>query len=87
MDTIDNLNSTPQITYFGLPVIRLRQGSVLFVCEEDIKRLPFYAFWLESARGSTMMVDDVTQETYVYLHDWEAFSRLLIKTGKHRFQL
>ena len=66
-------------TFFGLPIINQE-----FVKESDIAQLPFYTFWQESARGSTMLVQD--NETLVYLYDWEAFSRLFIATGKHRYQ-
>jgi hypothetical protein len=66
-------------TYFGLPVVRDR-----LVRLEDIRRLPFFDFWQESARGSTMIRDD-QGELFVHLHDWEAFADLFIKTGTHRF--
>ena len=65
------------ITFFGLPVF---EGKL--IRESDIAKLPFYDFWRESARGSTQPILDC--ETYVYLHDWEAFCHLFIKTGKHR---
>lgn len=64
-------------TYFGLTIYNEN-----LVKEDDIKKLPFYEFWLESAKGSTYpMIDN---EAYIYLYDWESFSRLFIKTGKHR---
>lgn len=65
------------VTFFGLPVF---DGKL--VRETDIAKLPFYEFWRESARGSTQPILD--GEVYVYLHDWEAFCRLFINTGKHR---
>ncbi len=66
-------------TYFGLPVVR--ENLVRF---DDIRRLPFFSFWEESARGSTMLTDD-DGSLFVYLHDWEYFARLFIETGKHRY--
>lgn len=66
------------VTFFGLSVF---EGGL--VRESDIAELPFYDFWRESARGSTQPIFD--DESYVYLHDWEAFCRLFIKTGKHRY--
>lgn len=66
------------VSFFGLPVFEGR-----LIRESDIAKLPFYDFWRESARGSTQPIFD--DETYVYLHDWEAFCRLFIKTGKHRY--
>ena len=65
-------------TYFGLKVYP-SQG----VKESDIKKLPFYDFWYESAKCSTMLKED-NGEIYVYLHDWERFCVLFIKTGSHR---
>lgn len=66
-------------TYFGLPIVDERLVRV-----DDIKALPFFKFWEESATGSTMLQhDDGT--VFVYLHDWERFAHLFIKTGKHRF--
>lgn len=67
-----------QTTYFGLPVVRDN-----LVRLDDIRRLPFFSFWEESARGSTMLKDD-DGALLVYLHDWENFARLFIETGKHR---
>ena len=66
-------------TFFGLEIY---QGNL--VKENDIKKLPFYDFWLESAYGSTYAIID--DEEYIYLSDFESFSRLFIETGKHRFQ-
>lgn len=70
--------SDPQRTFFGLPILEER-----LVAESDIARLPFYDFWRESHKGSAMMLKD--GKTFVYLHDWEAFCRLFITTGRHRF--
>lgn len=66
-------------TFFGLEIY---QGNL--VKENDIKKLPFYEFWLESAYGSTYAI--INDEEYIYLSDFENFSRLFIETGKHRFQ-
>lgn len=66
-------------TFFGLRIIEGR-----LVAEADIARLPFYEFWRASAAGSAMMVRD--GQTYVPLSDWEAFCRLFIATGRHRYQ-
>ena len=66
------------VSFFGMPVF---EGKL--IRESDIAKLPFYDFWRESARGSTQPILD--DESYVYLHDWEAFCRLFIKTGRHRY--
>ena len=66
-------------TYFGLEIY---QENLIKV--NDIKKLPFYDFWLDSSKGSTQPIID--NEGYVYLSDFESFSRLFIETGKHRFQ-
>ena len=73
------IKPTKNRTYFGLEI---HQGNL--VKENDIKKLPFYDFWYESAKGSTYAIID--DEEYVYLSDFESFSKLFIKTGKHRFQ-
>lgn len=67
-------------TYFGLEVLSIGQTHV--VREADIKALPFYAFWQESRAGSASPRD--RDESYVYLHDWKAFAKLFITTGRHR---
>ena len=66
-------------TYFGLEIIKDR-----YIREDDIKKLPFYEFWEESATGSTMVVDE-KDGNLVYLHDWESFCIHFIRTGKHRY--
>ena len=73
------IKPTKNRTYFGLEI---HQGNL--VKENDIKKLPFYDFWYESSKGSTYVIID--DEEYVYLSDFESFSKLFIKTGKHRFQ-
>ena len=70
-------------TYFGVPVYPF--GGTECVLREDLKKLPFFEFWEASALGSTYMQKEDGQAA-IYLHDFEAFSRLFIKTGKHRFQ-
>ncbi len=70
-------------SYFGVSVVQV--GNMSCVSLQEIERLPFYDFWLESARGSTLLIEPETNEKMVYLHDWEAFSGLFIRTGKHRF--
>ena len=72
-------NPKPKKTYFGLEI---KDGNL--IKESDIKNIPFYEFWLESAKGSTCAIID--GEEYIYLSDWESFASLFIKTGKHRFQ-
>lgn len=64
-------------TYFGLPVVRGK-----YVRESDIRKLPFFEFWAESSIGSTCIGDG--DDSLIYLHDWEAFSLLFIRTGTHR---
>ena len=73
------IKPTKNRTYFGLEI---HQGNL--VKENDIKKLPVYDFWYESAKGSTYVIID--DEEYIYLTDFESFSKLFIKTGKHRFQ-
>lgn len=65
-------------TYFGLPVVRSK-----YVRDEDIKALPFYAFWSQSARGIGCVGDPETGEMLIPLRDWEKFSRKFIETGGH----
>ena len=73
------IKPTKNRTFFGLEIY---QGNL--VKENDIKKLPFYDFWYESSKGSTYAIID--DEEYIYLTDFESFSKLFIKTGKHRFQ-
>ena len=75
----DRVDDEPVQTYFGLDIVREK-----FVRESDIAKLPFYAFWRDSSRGSAVLHDSRTKETLVYLHDWKAFSLLFIETGRHR---
>ena len=73
------IKPTKNRTYFGLEI---HQGNL--VKENDIKKLPFYDFWYESSKGSTYAIID--DEEYIYLTDFESFSKLFIETGKNRFQ-
>jgi hypothetical protein len=70
-------------SYFGVSVVKV--GNMSCVLQQEIEQLPFYAFWFESARGTTLLIHPETNEKLVYLHDWEAFATLFIRTGKHRF--
>ena len=72
-------------SYFGVSVVKV--GNMSCVPQKEIERLPFYDFWLESARGSTLLIEPETDEKMVYLADWEAFSELFIRTGKHRHSI
>ncbi len=70
-------------SYFGVSVVQV--GNMSCVPLQEIERLPFYSFWLESARGSALLVHPETNEKLVYQHDWETFCVFFIRTGKHRF--
>ena len=72
-------------SYFGVSVVKI--GNMSCVPQKEIELLLFYAFWLESARGSTLLIEPETDEKMVYLADWEAFSELFIRTGKHRHSI
>ena len=79
-----------QFAFFGIKPVRYKSTSsdnfYWLVREVDLERLPFYKFWKESAFGSTCMVDEQNLgKSLVYVHDWENFCKLFIKTGKHRF--
>ena len=69
-------------TYFGLEILDDK-----FVRKADIERLPFAEFWRESSVCSTMLSDPKTGERFVYLHDWNRFAELFIRTGRHRFMV
>ena len=70
---------TDNKTYFGLTIY-----DDNYVLEEDIKKLPFYEFWLKSSVGSTVLIlDDKTNG--IFLKDWEVFCKLFIETGKTRY--
>lgn len=42
-------------TYFGLPIVREK-----YVRDDDIKALPFFEFWSDSARGIGCIGDPKT---------------------------
>lgn len=67
-----------ETTYFGLQVINDR-----FVRQSEIEQLPFFKFWEASSMGSACLPNG--DDALIYLHDWESFCVLFIKTGKHRF--
>ena len=71
----------PDRAPFGVPVYTIRGKRC--VSNEDLKRLPFFDFWEDSALGSAQLVCE--GERWIYLNDFEAFARLFIATGKHRF--
>ena len=79
-----------QFAFFGIKPVRYKSTTsdqfYWLVREVDIETLPIYDFWKESAFGSTCMPDEQHPgKSLVYVHDWEAFCKLFIKTGKHRF--
>lgn len=41
-------------SYFGVSVVKI--GNMYCVPQQEIEQLLFYAFWLESARGSTLLI-------------------------------
>ena len=69
-----------QRTYFGLQVIDGR-----YVLQSEIAQLPFFDFWRQSSRSSTCL-GTPNGDVLVFLYDWEAFARLFIETGRHRYQ-
>ncbi len=71
-------NNMPK-TYFGLQTYKLLNGKI--VKQSDIAKLPFCALWQEKSAGSTILpLDD--NDFGIYLHDWEKFCRIFIKTGE-----
>lgn len=74
--------SVTEKTFFGLAVVTV--DGAKFVRVDDIKALPFFDFWSASSAGSTMR--QAGGQKLVFLHDWEAFSQIFIRTGRHRFQ-
>ncbi len=75
-------NDIVDVSYFDLDVYEL-YGYGKCVRMEDIKELPFYDIWFESAMGSTMGVSE-EYGSMVYLHDWVNFSRGYITHGEVR---
>lgn len=68
------------VTYFDLDVYEV-YGCGKCVRMEDIKELPFYDIWFESAMGSTMGISE-EYGSMVYLYDWVNFSKDYIANGE-----
>ncbi|WP_179209340.1 hypothetical protein [Eikenella corrodens] len=78
-------HALPETACFGVPVMRpAEQGDSPVVMEHHIAELPFYLFWRDSSIGSAQSLID--GQAAVFLHDWNAFCRLFVRTGKHRCQ-
>lgn len=65
-------------TYFGLKIYEDKLVKL-----DDIKKLPFSEFFIESMKGSTYSIIDNIE--YIYLYDWESFCKYFIETGEHRY--
>ena len=78
-------HALPETACFGVPVMRpAEQGDGPVVMERHIAELPFYSFWRDSSIGSAQSLID--GQAAVYLHDWNAFCRRFVRTGRHRGQ-
>ena len=78
-------HALPETACFGVPVMRpAEQGNSPVVMEHHIAELPFYPFWRDSSIGSAQSLID--GQAAVFLHDWNAFCRRFVRTGKHRCQ-
>ena len=78
-------HALPETACFGVPVMRpAGRGDCPVVKERHIAELPFYSFWRDSSIGSAQSLID--GQAAVFLHDWNAFCRRFIRTGKHRGQ-
>ena len=78
-------HTLPETACFGVPVMRpAGQGDCPVVMERHIAALPFYPFWRDSSIGSAQSLID--GQAAVFLHDWNAFCRLFVRTGRHRGQ-
>ena len=78
-------HTLPETACFGVPVMRpAGEGDCPVVMERHIAELPFYPFWRDSSIGSAQSLID--GQAAVFLHDWNAFCRLFVRTGKHRCQ-
>ena len=66
-------------TYFGLKI-----HDNKYVLESDIKKLPFFEFWLESSIGSGVIILE-NNDVGIFLDDWKKFAELFINNGTHRF--
>jgi hypothetical protein len=71
-----------ETTYFRVPVYF---GGTECDAAGGLKKLPFFEFCEASALGSTYMQKEDGRAA-IYLHDFEAFSRLFIEPGSYRFQ-
>jgi len=75
----------PEPACFGVPVMRpAGQGDYPVVMEHHIAELPFYSFWRDSSIDSAQSLID--GQAAVFLHDWNAFCRRFVRTGRHRGQ-
>ena len=82
---MQSAHTLPETACFGVPVMRpAGQGDCPVVMEHHIAELPFYPFWRDSSIGSAQSLID--GQAAVFLHDWNAFCRLFVRTGKHRCQ-
>ena len=78
-------HALPETACFGVLVMRTAgQGNYPVVMERHIAELPFYSFWRDSSIGSAQSLID--GQAAVFLHDWNAFCRRFVRTGKHRGQ-
>ena len=78
-------HALPETACFGVPVMRTAgQGNSPVVMERHIAELPFYSFWQDSSIGSAQSLID--GQAAVFLHDWNAFCRRFVRTGRHRGQ-
>ena len=78
-------HTLPETACFGVPVMRpVGQRDFPVVMEHHIAALPFYPFWRDSSIGSAQSLID--GQAAVFLHDWNAFCRRFVRTGKHRGQ-
>ena len=78
-------HALPETACFGVPVMRpVGQRDFPVIMEHHIAALPFYPFWRDSSIGSAQSLID--GQATVFLHDWNAFCRRFIRTGRHRGQ-
>ena len=78
-------HTLPETACFGVPVMQpAGQSDCPVVMERHIAELPFYLFWRDSSIGSAQSLID--GQAAVFLHDWNAFCRRFVRTGRHRGQ-
>ena len=78
-------HALPETACFGVPVMRpVGQRDCPVIMEHHIAALPFYPFWRDSSIGSAQSLID--GQATVFLHDWNAFCRRFVRTGRHRGQ-